>query len=115
MKVRQHLKVQHRRQKQHYDRKVAGTPYTVGDKVWLHSPAVPRGRSKKFHRPWQGPYTVTKVISDTVYRVKKVDPLHKGFVVYFDRLKPHVVDINKQTPERPNASNQEYEQSSSQE
>lgn len=88
-KVRRHLKIQHRRQKQLYDRKVAATPYNVGDKVWLHSPAIPKGRSKIFHRPWQGPYTVTKVISDTVYRIKRVDPPHKRFVVHFDRLKPH--------------------------
>ncbi len=32
------------RQKQFYDRKVHGKPYQVGDLVWLHSPAVPRGQ-----------------------------------------------------------------------
>ena len=42
-RVRQHLTTQDRRQKQIYDRKVEGAPYAVGDKVRLHSPAVPRG------------------------------------------------------------------------
>ena len=32
--------------------------YQKGDFVWLHCPAVPRGHSPKFHRPWQGPYEV---------------------------------------------------------
>lgn len=88
-RVRQHLNTQHRRQKQIYDRKVEGVPYAVGDKVWLHSPAVPRGRSKKFFRPWQGPYIVVKVLSDVVYRIKKMEPPHRCIVVHYDRLKPY--------------------------
>jgi hypothetical protein len=86
-RVRQHLNTQHRRQKQIYDRKVEGAPYAVGDKVWLHSPAVPRGRSKKFFRPWQGPYIVIKSLSDVVYRIKKMEPPHRRVVVHYDRLK----------------------------
>ena len=35
----------------------------AGDLVWLHHPAVPRGKSRKLHRPWTGPYRVrTKLI-----------------------------------------------------
>jgi hypothetical protein len=44
--------------------------YSIGEKVWLHCPAVPRGRSPKFHRPWRGPYTVVKVLDKAVYRIQ---------------------------------------------
>ena len=54
--VRERLNTAHCRQKVHYDKKVHGRPFTVGDLVWLFSPAVPRGQSKKFHHPWSGPY-----------------------------------------------------------
>ena len=33
------------RQKEYYDQKVHGEPYNKGDLVWLHNPAVRRGRS----------------------------------------------------------------------
>ena len=52
-----------------YDRGVRGNPYGVDDLVLLHSPAVPRGKSQKLHKPWQGPYRVVKAISPSVYRI----------------------------------------------
>ena len=44
------LKQEH--QKELYDRKRHGDPYKVGDLVWLHSPVIPRGSSRKLHHPW---------------------------------------------------------------
>ena len=44
------LKQEH--QKELYDQKRDGDPYKVGDLVWLHSPVVPRGSSRKLHHPW---------------------------------------------------------------
>ena len=89
-RVRQHLTTQHRRQKQICDHKIEGAPYAVGDKVWLHSPAVLRGRSKKIFRPWQGPCIVIKIISDVIHRIKKMEPPHRRIVVHQDRLKPYI-------------------------
>ncbi|KAL5516149.1 hypothetical protein EMCRGX_G001420 [Ephydatia muelleri] len=45
--------------------------YQKGDFVWLQCPAVPRGHSLKFHRPWQGPYEVEEKLGDVVYRIRK--------------------------------------------
>ena len=55
--VRQHAQKGMQRQKTGYDQK-ENTPcvFQRGDHVWLYTPAVPRGKSPKFHRPWQGPY-----------------------------------------------------------
>ena len=60
-----------KRYKDYYDSKANGTPYKVGDRVWLYQPGVQKGVSRKLSRPWQGPYTVVKVMSDTVYRIQK--------------------------------------------
>ena len=38
-------------------------------KVWLFNAAVPKGTSRKFHKPWSGPYMVVKQISDINYRI----------------------------------------------
>ena len=57
--------------------------------MWLHSPAVPRGHSKKLHCLWTGPFTVVKRLSDAVYRIQYIWPRRRRtrVVVHFDHLK----------------------------
>lgn len=86
-KAREHLRTAQKRQKDYYDRRVAGEQIKVGDRVFLHEPAVKKGQTKKFHSPWQGPYTVVKRISDVVYRIQAADNPRKRKVVHFNRLK----------------------------
>ena len=64
--------------------------YQVGDFIWLHNPARKVGRSPKLHRPWEGPYQVTAVLSDSTYRIQlsKAGSRRRGIVVHHDRLKP---------------------------
>ena len=102
-KVQAYLRVESRRQKEGYDRRVKGVgpSYKEGDFVWLHCPAVPRGKSRKLHRPWKGPFVVTKVLSDVVFRIQHRDPPRKRLVVHFNRLKPYLLsDIGKQEEPR---------------
>ena len=55
--------------------------------VFLHCPTIPRGLSRKFHKPWQGPYRrVVKIIGPTVYRIADCTNPRKK-VVHFNRLK----------------------------
>ena len=77
------------RRKEVYDRKIEGEPYHVGDQVWLYSPAVPRGHSRKFHKPWMGPFKIVKVMNEMVYRIQYVNQPRKLIVVHFNRLKPY--------------------------
>lgn len=86
--VRKKLDAAHRLQKTYYDQKVHGKPFVTGDLVWLFSPAVSRGHSKKLHHPWSGPYRVLAKLSETDYRVKKLTGRKTVRVVHFDRLKP---------------------------
>ena len=81
------------RQKEIYDKRVHGDPYKPGDLVWLHNPAVPRGHSKKLHRPWSGHFKVVDKISDAVYRVQNLRARRQHRVVHFDQLKPYPPDM----------------------
>ena len=59
--VRQNAQKGMQRQKTGYDQKEnTRCVFRKGDHVWLYTPAVPKGKSPKFHRPWQGPYQVLK-------------------------------------------------------
>ena len=53
-----------------YDRKAHGKSYEKGIVVWLHNAAVLKGKSKKLHKPWEGPFRVVKKMSDVTYRVQ---------------------------------------------
>ena len=75
------------RQKDLYDRKVHGKPYNVGELVWLHSPAMPRGQARKLRRPWTGPFRVVRRISEATYRIENVWTRRQRLVVHFDRCK----------------------------
>jgi len=61
--VRQTCKTQHERQKEQYDKKVHGDPYSVGDWVWVLNPKVPKNNSRKLFHPWKGPCKVVKKLS----------------------------------------------------
>ena len=89
--VRDHMGIQHLRQKTLYDRSSHGDPYKAGDLVWLHCPAVPRGKSPKLHCYWQGPYSVVKTLGDALFLIQHRDSPRKRTVVHFDRLKPCTV------------------------
>ena len=52
--VRDTMGVCQQRQKELYDRKVHGEPFQVNDLVWLHSPALGRGQSRKLCHPYHG-------------------------------------------------------------
>ena len=69
LRVRENVSKKHECQKQFYDRKCHGDPFEEGDLVWLHSPVVPRGKSRKFHHPWTGPWRITECLSDVTYRI----------------------------------------------
>ena len=107
--VRTKMKAELKREKEFYDEKVHGKPFEVDDLVWLHSPVVGKGKSKKFHCSWQGPYRVIKKLSDSTYRIKQF-PRGKRTVVHFDRLKHYLQSLpassKKQTAPRSQPSQQ---------
>ena len=85
-RVRIKLSTGHKVQKQLYDKRVHGNEYQEGELVWLHSTVIPKGRSKKLHLPWTGPYRILKT-SECDYRIKLPDSRKPPMVVHFNRLK----------------------------
>ncbi|KAG0426120.1 hypothetical protein HPB47_026751 [Ixodes persulcatus] len=74
-------------QKRHYDSTISEEDYKPGDRVLLHSPAVPRGQSSKLYLPWVGPYVVLKKLPNNVYRIQEETGKRKRRVVHHNRLK----------------------------
>ena len=68
--------------------RVHGQLFQPGDLMWRHSPAVPRGKSRKLHRPWAGPYQVVRRLSNAVYHMQHLQVRCKRLLVHFDRLSP---------------------------
>ena len=82
----------------------------MGEWVWLHFPAVLRGRSPKLHWPWTGPFVVIEVLSDVTYRVHSEKPKpgcrRQRFVVHSNHLKPCQTPIQENQHEgEPNEVN----------
>eukprot|EP00731_Ephydatia_muelleri_P015048 Em0008g768a len=87
--VRQNAQKGMQRQKTGYDQK-ENTRCVIrkGDHVWLYTPAVPKGKSPKFHRPWQGPYQVFKKKGEVTYDIRRLAHPRKRLIVHYNRLKP---------------------------
>ena len=87
-RVRTSFDTGHQHRKEIYDKKVHGRQYESDELVWLHSPAIPRGQSKKLHHAWTGPYRVLQRLSECDYRIQVALGQKKPpIVVHFNRLK----------------------------
>ena len=102
--VREKCQAEHSRQKMLYDRRVHGKTYQVGDMVLLHSCVIPRGKCRKLHNPWTGPFRVEDIIGESVYKIRSPKG-GKPKIIHFDRLKPflssaEVNDVGQNTQNR---------------
>ncbi len=98
--ARKHLQFVSEHQKSYYDAKAQAKQYEAGDLVWLHNVRRRKGRSPKLQRPWDGPYKISKRLSDVAYRVKKRNG--KPRVVHFNRLKMyHGTDCQERDDAQP--------------
>ncbi|KAL5474064.1 hypothetical protein EMCRGX_G028638, partial [Ephydatia muelleri] len=87
--VRQNAQKGMQRQKTGYDQKEnTRCVFRKGDHVWLYTPAVPKGKSPKFHRPWQGPYQILRKKGEVTYDIRCLAHPRKRLVVHYNRLKP---------------------------
>ena len=80
------IQKQHQRHKQLYDKHAPVKEFDVGDRVWLYTPAVKPGQTKKLSSLWKGPYTVIDKCGPVDYRIQLIGGT-QVFVVHRDRLK----------------------------
>jgi len=74
----------HQNNKNLYDRKAKTRKFEVEDLVYLYNPNMKPDRSRKFYRPWAGPFKVTRRLSELNYEI--IDQKGKKQVVYINRL-----------------------------
>ena len=74
-------------QKFQYDKKSKLQKFNVGDKVYMTTVVIQPNQSRKFTPKWQGPYRITRQISDLLYEVN-IGKVGKEQIVHVNRLKP---------------------------
>ena len=72
--------------KSYFDRKTKERVFSVGDRVLVYFPKVPRGLNPKFYTKWRGSYEVVKKVGNLNLLVRA--SLHsKHFLVHVDRVR----------------------------
>ena len=80
------IQKQHDRHKDLHDQRSALSELTIGDCVWLYTPAVKPGQTKRLALLWRGPYTVLDRYGLVDYKIQLVGG-NQTQVVHRDRLK----------------------------
>jgi hypothetical protein len=73
-----------------FNRSRTDRPYALGERVWLHVPSVRPRRSKKFTRPWRGPYRVVELRGNLNYGLQHVHNPRDHQFAHVSRLKQWV-------------------------
>ena len=89
--ARENLQASQQRQKAYYDQRATGTPFQVGDLVWLWVKEIKKGQTRKLKTPWEGPYVVLQRLSDVTYRIQLKDGHGRKQVVHYNRLRLCVI------------------------
>lgn len=81
------LEISSRNMKTWYDRRARGVSFEPEQQVWFHNPRRKKGRAPKLQSSWEGPYRITRKLSDVVFEIQE-SPRHRKKVVHADRLAP---------------------------
>lgn len=68
-RAREYLRAQHLRQQQAHDNHSVAETFHVGDRVWLYTPVVSPGRTRKFSSLWKRSYTILDKSGAVNYKV----------------------------------------------
>ncbi|CAB3986752.1 Retrovirus-related Pol poly from transposon [Paramuricea clavata] len=114
--VAEKIKKAQTQQKQNYDARNTAHQTEIqrtGDIVWLHSTVLPKGRSKKFHKPWIGPYVILPCQGRLNYVIRPKSGKGRSSCVHRNRLKlvqNETDDINEQDIPSPLSTKSENTQ-----
>ena len=75
----------HQNNKSLYDHRAKVCDFKENDLVYLYNPSIKPGLTRKFHKPWRGPFKIFKKIYDLNCRI--VDQSGRPQVVRVNRLK----------------------------
>ena len=77
--AQQHLQAQHLRNKKLHDKDNIVVQFCVGDRVWLYTPVVLKGNTKKFTSFWKGFYTIVDKTGEVNYVQDTTHWRHSNF------------------------------------
>ena len=82
--------------KEYYDRSAREPDFDLGQRVWLYVPKIPYGLRKKFHKPWTGPYYITRVNPNHTFQLREcgTNRLMQS-MVHANRLKHYFSQANR--------------------
>ena len=76
---------------EYYDKRSKPYTYEVGDRVWIRSPQVNPGTTKKFRDKYIGPYILTTRTSENTFKVKREGgDVESDVALHSNRFKPCV-------------------------
>lgn len=78
------------RQKRTYDHRVHVIPFQEGDLVWLRLWTKTKRLCPKLQPRWEGPYKITRKISDLVIEIEKPNKRQSRKIVHHNRIVPFV-------------------------
>jgi len=115
--IRSNIGKAHKKNKTKYDEKRSGN-FQVGDRVWLHVPAVKVGNTRKLASLWRGPYTIVDKTSAVNYRIQLVGSNRPSLIVHHNRLKlcfgkpdrGNMAPHQKAAPQQQEATTKSYAQ-----
>lgn len=80
-----------------HDRFSEPTRFQLGDRVWIYTPRVRRGLSKKLAHNWHGPYRIVQFLSPVHCILRAVDNRRVSTIVHVTRLKRYVDPTDRPT------------------
>lgn len=92
-------RAQHR-MKENSDQNARCPTYQVGQKVWVYTPVVPKGLSKKLKHHWHGPYRIVEKLSPVHFVLRTTDNRRLAAVIHINRMK-HFYDPDDRPVSEP--------------
>ena len=84
--MQQHLSQYYLCQTEAHDSKGTAAELQIGDVVWLYTPVVCQGTTKKFSSFWRGPYTTIDKLGPVNYKLQLVGGT-QSLVVHRNHIK----------------------------
>ena len=96
--ARQHLQTAAKRQKRNFDVGIKPTSFKARDLVWYFYPP----KSRKLETPWLGPYSIIKVLNNSLYEIRSGSS-SRSKIVHVDNLRPYVTEDSENSESLPNS------------
>ena len=74
--ARENLQRAQQKMKDYYDQKTKEPVFEVGQRVWVYTPRIRKGLSKKLMHNWLGPYRIIEKLSPVHFKLHTI-PIKK--------------------------------------